>query len=99
MEITQVKLLKSFETHIIQVWEDYRNTHSLEDTSTEFVEFLIQEKIIQASTIRRFAIQQEFLTQSANHKNKTATVKFLSTKYSVSTRGIWSTIRMLNNQV
>ncbi len=94
MESAYIQIIKTFEQSLKKSWDQYRTTHNLEDSSSEFIAFLIDRQFIKTTTIRRYAILKEFQSNYSDKKlNKSKVVQLLSDKYLISSRSIWNILR------
>jgi len=87
-------ILDRFQEHLRIGYEAYCARHGLQNTSEQFITFLIDQDLISPAHLQRYTVIQEFEKLKSEHQClKTQAVDTLANRFQLSERTIWSMLR------
>ncbi len=94
MEGNRKHLLDRFQEHLNESYETWCERHSVPKSDTRLVTFLIDQDLIPAAHIQRYAVIREFgkLCEEPSF-HKTQTVNILAHRFNISERTVWSILK------
>lgn len=88
------RLLLNFEEHLKKNFKEYCERHSLENSTENFIIFLVDKNLVNAATIKRYTILNDYNNRFTNQEfSKSKTVETLADLYNLSTRHVWSILK------
>lgn len=88
-QLTDVFYQKLFEN-----FEQYCHRHDQEVNLSKFLDYLLDNNIIQDSKVRNYAIKQSFEElYNKNEGKKTMTVNMLADRFNLTPRSVWNVLR------
>lgn len=88
------KLLNSFEELLFSNFEVYCQKHQIDKNHQTFLTYLIDKELLNAATIKRYTIYQEFrIRYPINNHHKSKTIEMLADLFDLSTRHVWSLVK------
>ncbi len=93
------RLVDTFTTHVMADFKQYFAEYGDNDLVEEFITYLIDFNIIDAQTIKRYAILKDYdLLFATGEYKKTTILKRISKKYNLSERSLWDVIGSKSNK-
>jgi len=87
-------MLERFASFLTEKYQSYQKQHMpQEDSLSTFITYLIDHRIIESTTIKRYTILEEYEKIINNSKHKTEAVNTLSERFNISERSVWSIIK------
>lgn len=74
-------------------YDDVLEQYRMNDTLNSFITYLIDHRLIEESTIKRYTILEEFAKIIGEAKHKTEAVETLSQRFNISKRTIWNIMK------
>lgn len=97
MPDTRKYLMERFSLFLTENYQLYQKQHipdeNIIDSLDTFITYLIDHRIIETSTIKRYTILKEYSKIIDNSKHKTEAVNTLSERFNISERTVWNIIK------
>ena len=74
-------------------YDDILEQYRINDTLNSFITYLIDHRLIEESTIKRYTVLQEFTKIIGEARHKTEAVNILSQRFNISERTIWNIMK------
>jgi len=88
------KLLNSFEDLLFLHFETYCKKHQIENNYKNFSTYLIDKKLLNEATIKRYTIIHEFeIRYPKNNYHKSNTINMLADLFDLTPRHVWSLVK------
>jgi hypothetical protein len=94
MEANRKHILDRFQQHLSENYETWCERHGVLKSDDRLVTFLIDQDLIPATLIQRYAILREFDKLSKDpFFHKTHTVNTLAHRFNISERTVWNILK------
>ncbi len=94
MEGNRKHILDRFQEHLSESYETWCKRHGVEKSDGHLVTFLIDQDLIPAAHIQRYAVLREFDKMCREpYFQKTQTVTSLAHRFNISERTVWNIIK------
>lgn len=94
MSDTHKYLMERFALFLTENYQLYKRQHlPQEETLNSFITYLIDHRVIESVTIKRYTIIEEFSNIIVDSKRKTDAVNILSDRFNISERTVWNIIK------
>ena len=98
MQETRKHILDRFQEHLHHNFETYCAPHGIDKTDDLLLTFLIDQDLISAAHIQRYAVLHEFEKLSAEQDYpKTQAVNTLAHRFNISERTVWNILKHFAN--
>ncbi len=92
--INKKYILDQFQEHLNQCYKNYCERHNTEFKIEHFTRYLIDQNLLDASTIRRYTIIREYKSLKHNSPSaKTDKVRLLADRFHLSERSVWAVLK------
>lgn len=91
-------ILDKFQEHLHRNFILYCERHGIDKTEDQLLAFLIDQELIPATHIQKYAVLKEFeKIYPEQSYRKTQTVNALADRFSISERTVWSILKHIKN--